>query len=118
MESGNPLSYIFIYSGIVFNSPDTKIVIGLIILVLLLFGSALMSGSEVAFFSFSPEDLQRLKNDKNKISQAVIKLYNKPEKLLSTILVANNTINIAIVLLAAYLSSKMFDFSAVPVLDL
>lgn len=115
MESGNPLSYIYIYSGIVFNSPDTKIIIGLILLLFLLFGSALISGSEVAFFSFSPEELQRLKNDKSKISQAVIKLYNKPEKLLSTILVANNTINITIVLLAAYLSSKMFDFSAVPV---
>jgi CBS domain containing-hemolysin-like protein len=74
-----------------------------------------MSGSEVAFFSFSPEDLQKLKNDKSTPAQKVIKLYNNPEKLLSTVLVANNTINIAIVLLAAYLSSNMFDFSAEPV---
>ncbi len=115
MESGNPLSYLYIFSGIAFNYPDAKIILGFILLLFLLFGSAMISGSEVAFFSFSPEDLQKLKNDKRKKSLAVIKLYNKPEKLLSTILVANNTINIAIVLLAAYLSSKMFDFSAVPV---
>lgn len=115
MESGNPLSYIYIISGYVFTYPDAKIVLGLILILLLLFGSAVISGSEVAFFSFTPEDLQKLKNDKSKKSQAVIKLYNKPEKLLSTILVANNTINIAIVLLAAYLSSKMFKFNGVNV---
>jgi gliding motility-associated protein GldE len=115
LESGYPLSYIYIFSGIILNTPDAKIVVGLIVLLILLFGSALMSGSEVAFFSFSPEDLQNLRNDKSKQSQVVIKLYNNPEKLLSTVLVANNTINIAIVLLAAYLSSKVFDFSAEPV---
>ena len=83
---------------------------------ILLIGSALMSASEVAFFSLKPEDIESFKSDKNKKAKAVLKLYNNPEKLLSTVLVANNTINIAIVLLAAFLSSKMFDFSAEPVL--
>ena len=73
-----------------------------------------MSGSEVAFFSFRPDDIEKLKNNKSKKAQTALKLYNKPETLLSTILVANNTINIAIVLLAAYLSSRIFDFSSEP----
>jgi gliding motility-associated protein GldE len=73
-----------------------------------------MSGSEVAYFSFRPEDIERFKTNKNKRSDTALRLYNRPEKLLSTILVANNTINIAIVLLAAYLSSRMFDFSTEP----
>jgi len=75
-----------------------------------------MSASEVAFFSFGPEDLEKLNTNKDKKSKAVLKLYNNPEKLLSTVLVANNTINIAIVLLAAFLSLRMFDFSSEPVL--
>ena len=75
-----------------------------------------MSASEVAFFSFRPEELENLKSSKDKKSKAILKLYNNPEKLLSTILVANNTINIAVVLLAAFLSSRMFNFSAEPVL--
>ncbi len=68
------------------------------------------------FFLSDPEDIENLKAKKDKKSKTILKLYNNPEKLLSTILVANNTINIAIVLLAAFLSSKVFDFSSEPVL--
>jgi len=103
-------------SGIGINTPDFKIVIGLAVSIILLIGSALMSASEVAFFSLRPEDIEKLKTLKDKNSKTVLKLYNNPEKLLSTVLVANNTINIAIVLLAAFLSSIMFDFSSEPVL--
>jgi gliding motility-associated protein GldE len=103
-------------SGTTFNSPEFKIIIGLFILVILLFISALMSGSEVAYFSLSPGDIGKLKRDKSKKSQAVLKLYNMPEKLLSTILVANNTINISVVILAAFISSRLFDFSKTPVM--
>ena len=63
-----------------------------------------MSGAEVAYFSFRPEDIEKFKTNKSKQAQTALKLYNNPEKLLSTILVANNTMNIAIVLLAAFLS--------------
>jgi gliding motility-associated protein GldE len=70
-----------------------------------------MSGSEVAYFSLRPEDIDRFKNSKDKKSLTVLKLYSKPEKLLSTILVANNTINITIVLLSAFLSTKIFSIS-------
>jgi gliding motility-associated protein GldE len=103
-------------SGVEINSPDFKIVIGFFTLILLLIGSALMSASEVAFFSFRPKEIEALKANKDRKSKAALKLYNNPEKLLSTILVANNTINIAIVLLAAFLSSKLFDFSSEPVM--
>lgn len=116
MEPDCPLSYLVLLSGVGINSPDIKIVIGFIVIIILLIGSALMSASEVAFFSFRPEDIEHFKTNKNKKFRAVLNLYNNPEKLLSTVLVANNTINIAIVLLAAYLSSMMFDFSSEPVL--
>jgi putative hemolysin len=116
LEPGYLLSYISFLSDITVNAPDLKIFTGLLVLLILLFGSALMSGSEVAYFSFRPEDIENFKTDKSNRSQTALKLYNNPEKLLSTVLVANNTINIAIVLLAAFLSSRMFDFSTEPVI--
>jgi gliding motility-associated protein GldE len=116
LETGYPLSYLINLSGIGVNAPDLKTLIGFLVIIILLIGSALVSACEVAYFSFRPEDLENFKTDKNKKSNTVLKLYSNPEKLLSTILVANNTINIAIVLLAAYLSSGIFDFSSEPVL--
>jgi len=116
LDSEYSLSIISIIAGIPVNSLDFKTITGLIILVILLMASALMSGSEVAYFSFRPEDIERFKTNKSKQSKSALKLYNNPEKLLSTILVGNNTINIAIVLLSAYLSSLLFDFSSEPVL--
>jgi putative hemolysin len=116
LETVYSLSLISILSEITLYGPDLQTFTGIAILLILLAGSALMSASEVAYFSFRPEDIENFKTNKNKQSQTAIKLYNNPEKLLSTVLVANNTINIAIVLLSAYLSSRMFDFSSEPVI--
>jgi len=116
LETGYLLSNLFPVSVIGFNTPDIKIVIGFLIVIILLIGSAMMSAAEVAFFSLRPEDIENFKSGKDKKSKTLLNLTNNPEKLLSTILVANNTINIAIVLLAAFLSSRMFDFSSEPVL--
>jgi putative hemolysin len=105
-----------ILSGTTVNSPDFKIIAGLLIVAILLLGSALISSSEVAYFSLSPGDLRKLKTGKSKKHEAALRLFNMPEKLLSTIVVANNTINIAIVILSAFISNKLFDFSKNPVM--
>jgi putative hemolysin len=109
------LSVLVLKGEIVFT-PDPKLFLGLFILVILLTGSALVSASEVAYFSLKPEDIEKLKALKGKKARSVLRLHEKPETLLSTILVANNTLNIAIVLLAAFLSIKSFDFSSNPIL--
>jgi putative hemolysin len=108
-------TFILPLTGISVTAPDVGTIVGILVLICLLLGSALMSASEVAYFSFRPEDIEKFRADRTKRSRVAMKLYNSPEKLLSTVLVANNTINIAIVLLAAYLSSRMFDFSSEPV---
>ncbi len=95
---------------------DFKLIVGLVVLVFLLMVSALMSASEVAYFSLRPEDIEKLKTKKTRKAGMLLKLHNMPERLLSTILVSNNTVNIAIVLLAAFLSTRTFDFSTNPVL--
>ncbi|NND62805.1 MAG: gliding motility-associated protein GldE [Flavobacteriaceae bacterium] len=82
----------------------------IVILFTLLLCSALISGAEVAFFSLSATDLHPSEEDSpSKRLVLVEKLLSKPKKLLATILVANNLINIAIVLLFASLSPMFFD---------
>ena len=85
----------------------STLVLGIIVLIVLLICSALISGAEVAFFSLSSIDLQQDEEESKKLS-LVKKLLDKPKKLLATILVANNTINIAIVLLFASLGKELF----------
>jgi len=114
LEPGILLANIMYLSGATVYTPDFKTIAGIVVLLLLLFISALMSGSEVAYFSLSPADISKLKSSKSKRSKGVLKLYSMPKKLLSTILVANNTINIAIVILASFISSRLFNFSNSP----
>jgi gliding motility-associated protein GldE len=70
--------------------------------------SALISGAEVALFSLSKSDLKPEENTPSKALETIIALLHRPKKLLATILVANNFINIGIVLLFASLSEHLF----------
>lgn len=83
---------------------------GLLVLVILLGLSALVSGSEVALFSLEPKDIEALKSNKKRSAQRILKLLSDPEQLLASILVGNNFINIAIVLLASHISSSLISF--------
>ena len=83
-------------------------VLSFFLLFFLLACSALISGSEVALFSLTPSDFDV---DEGKISakqQILIRLLDRPKKLLATILVANNFVNIAIVLLFDALADSLF----------
>ena len=81
---------------------DNTSVIAISILFLLLFCSALISVTEVAFFSLSPTDIVKI-SEKSKQDNPIVKLLQKPSKLLATILITNNFINILIVLIFASL---------------
>ncbi len=81
-----------------------------ILFVFLLFLSALISGSEVAFFSFSPVEVVKFQNSKDFTLQRIAKLLSRPKKLLATILILNNLVNISIVTLATLLSWKIAGF--------
>ena len=78
-----------------------------IFVIILLMLSALISGSEVAFFSLSPNDIDDLKQDNSKTSQRIIKLKEMPRTLLATILISNNFINIGIVVLSDFVLGKV-----------
>ena len=70
----------------------------------------MISGSEVAFFSLTPLIIESMNNSKSKQESHTLKLLEKPERLLATILITNNFINIAIVVLATYITASLINF--------
>jgi len=92
-----------------FLTESTTLVSGVILLIILLICSALISGAEVAFFSLTRTDLDNGLDENPKAFNIITKLLERPKKLLATILVANNFINIAIVILFASLSHFFFE---------
>ena len=88
---------------------DSPFIISIVVLLILLLFSALISGAEVAFFSLTPTDLEIESTSKaSRKIKTVSFLLEKPKKLLATILVANNFLNIAIVLLFDSLGQVWF----------
>lgn len=79
------------------------------ILLLLLLCSALISGAEVALFALSPTDVNQIEEKKTARGAITVKLLELPKKLLATILIANNAINIGIVLLFNVLGDTLFS---------
>lgn len=99
-----------------FNHFTSETLTGLLIVIVLLAISALISGSEVALFSLEPKEIKDLKSNKKRSAGLVIKLLSEPEQLLAAILVGNNFVNIAVVLLTAHITNSLIDFSLVPTL--
>jgi len=93
----------------------TETIVGLVILVILIAASALISGSEVAFFSLKPNNIKKLRHSNSRISKVIIKLIGQPKRLLGTILVSNNFVNVGIVILSSYLTLSIVDFSMDPI---
>ena len=84
------------------------IIVSMIVVLVLLFVSALVSGSEVAYFSLNANDKQKLKR-KGKTNHLVLKNLENPEKLLATILVTNNFVNIGIIILTANITNNLIN---------
>lgn len=84
------------------------LIIGFSVLAVLLASSALISGSESAFFSLKPSDKEILEDSGDKPSNSVLALMKKPQDLLATILVTNNFVNVGIVILSSYLLKAVY----------
>ncbi|WP_055434665.1 gliding motility-associated protein GldE [Lacinutrix algicola] len=98
-----------------FLAIDFSAISGFVLLFVLLFFSALISGAEVALFSLTRADLEQEELQSSKAIKIISKLLERPKKLLATILVANNFINIGIVILFAFLGNFMFQGVSNPV---
>tara|TARA_R110002051_G_scaffold281538_2_gene343166 strand:+ start:1854 stop:3179 length:1326 start_codon:yes stop_codon:yes gene_type:complete len=96
------------YSAVLSVVIDSALAFKIGILFILLFCSALISGAEVAFFGLSGTEVNTIEDEKTTKGNIIVKLLEKPKKLLATILIANNAINIAIVLLFSAIGDVIF----------
>jgi len=99
--SGLPNSYGFSYG----------VALALAAIVLLLFCSAVVSASETAFFSLTPGQLKEIRSGKQGIHLLIRHLLERPKRLLATILISNNFVNVAVVIISSYVTNELFDFS-------
>ncbi|MBW4359469.1 gliding motility-associated protein GldE [Flavobacterium taihuense] len=95
---------------------DLTLVFGFIGIIILLFCSAIVSGAEVALFSLSQKDLEDTILENNSKGKIIAQLLEKPKKLLATLLVANNFINIGVVILFSFVGKEIFEAIGSPLL--
>ncbi|MFO7873958.1 MAG: gliding motility-associated protein GldE [Bacteroidales bacterium] len=89
--------------------------LGLGIMIVLLFISAMISGSEVAFFSLEHSHIEHIRKDDSTGSRKILSLLERPNHLLATILISNNVINIAIIILSTFVFNSIFTTDLHPV---
>lgn len=100
----------FILLEISFNPITINEIFALIISVFLLMLSAIISASEVAFFSFSPQTLDEIEHSNKKSDQRIHNLLEDPQKLLATILIGNNFVNVSIILILTFVTNQLINF--------
>ena len=93
-------------------APSFGAIVALILACILLIFSGFASGSEIAFFSLSPVDLNELDEEHNKSDRIIRQLRDDSERTLATILITNNLVNVTIIMLSNYFFAQVFDFGA------
>lgn len=95
---------------------DTNLIVGFLGIFILLFCSAIVSGAEVALFSLSQKDIDEALQENVSKGRIISNLLDKPKKLLATLLVANNFINIGVVILFSFVGRDIFGAVISPIL--
>ncbi len=108
----DPFSISEISSLVVFQPITTGIVLAAILAAFLLLLSGFASGSEIAFFSLSPQDLDELEPDKRSEDSRIVMLRDDSERTLATILIANNFVNVTIIMLCNYIFGSLVKFKS------
>ena len=91
-------------------------IISLTVSMLLLALSALISASEVAFFSLDPQTTNELEESDLKTDKNILRLLQTPQRLLATILIGSNFLNVAVILLLTNFTTSILNFESVPFL--
>lgn len=105
------LQYFFdAFSDISLHSPSIGVIIASFLTIILLLGSALASGSEIAFFSLTPTDMAILEASKSPKDNRIKMLREDSERTLATILITNNFVNVTIIMLTNYIFNNILFF--------
>ena len=104
-----PLS-VDISPWVTFHPVTTGVVVASVLTVVLIALSAFASGSEIAFFSLSPQDLDKLDPSKRQADASIQMLRDDSERTLATILITNNLVNVTIIMLCNYIFGTVVQF--------
>lgn len=97
---------------VVFSAPTVGVIIAALLAAILILVSGFASGSEIAFFSLTPSDLNELEPEKRTADKDIVELREDSERTLATILITNNFVNVTIIMLCNYIFSSMVHFKA------
>jgi putative hemolysin len=97
---------------VVFYPVTMGVVIAAVLAAILLLLSGFASGSEIAFFSLSPQDLDKLEPEKSSVDASIEMLRQDSERTLATILITNNFVNVTIIMLCNYIFGSLVKFQA------
>jgi putative hemolysin len=97
-------------SPITFSTPTLGGIVAVVIAMLLLVVSGFVSASEIAFFSLSPTDMSHIEEHHSRTDKTILKLKANSERLLATILISNNFVNVAIVMLLNFFFLQVIHF--------
>ncbi|MDD3132322.1 MAG: gliding motility-associated protein GldE [Bacteroidales bacterium] len=114
-DAASLLKELLLLNEVFFRPVTFHVILGVVVMLLLLMASALISGSEIAFFSLNPTQRKQLRADHNSTHDLVNELLERPKRLLATILITNNFVNVAIIVLSTYVVANLVDLSRSPV---
>ena len=111
MDSDGYLSQLAeIFNGITVNTPSISAIIAIVLAGVLLLASGFASASEIAFFSLSPSDLNDIDEHNHPADEKISALLGDSERLLATILITNNFVNVTIIMLCNFFFMNVFVF--------
>lgn len=118
MDSDTFLSGFFdLFDEVVIMSPDMGAIVALLMALVLLLCSGFASASEIAFFSLSPTDISAVEEGKHASDDRILALRADSERLLATILITNNFVNVGIIMLLNYFFAEVIDFGGSDLLE-
>ncbi len=106
-----------LFDGVTVSAPSAGELVTIGLAVLLLFASGFVSASEIAFFSLSPSDLNDIENDDHPSDKHIRSLLGDSERLLATILISNNFVNVTIIMLCNFFFAGVIDFGTSVILE-
>ncbi len=110
-------SFLQLCDGVTVTPPTAGAIVALALAVLLLYCSGFVSASEIAFFSLSPSDLSEIEENESPTDKYIKSLLDDSERLLATILISNNFVNVTIIMLCNTFFASVVDFGNAKVLE-
>ena len=106
-----------LFDGVTVHTPSVGAIIAILLAVLLLFASGFVSASEIAFFSLSPNDLSEIEEEEHSSDRRIMELLKDTERLLATILISNNFVNVTIIMLCNFFFASVIDFGQAVIVE-